>query len=122
MFKVHLSHHRVLLLEQDFAQQYKRGIYIRFKKHRPIQRLLGAVKVTGADVSVAQMFIYGAIERIEVAFFFEISDGVGRLSVRKFDLAEQKMRLRKRGIERERFARGLLCDRKIVAMHEHASR
>src|SRR5258708_1769806 len=105
MFKVHLGHRRVLLLQQDFAEQDKGYIHGRFEEHRPIKSLLRTVSVAGTDVSITQPFVHGAVKRIEVAFVFELSNGIRPLPVGERNLAEQKMRPRKTGIERERSSR-----------------
>src|SRR6266852_605908 len=105
MFKVHLGHQRVLLLQQNFAEQDERYIHSRFEEHCPIQSLLRAVKVAGTDVSISQPFVHGAVKRIKVWFWFKAGEAVGQLPMGERDLAEKKVCPRKARIECERFTR-----------------
>ena len=72
MFKIHFGHRRVLLFQQNLAEQNKRDIHVRFKKDGAIQGLLCPIKVAGPDVSVTEPFVNSAIQRVEIAFLLRL--------------------------------------------------
>src|SRR5579864_2948862 len=99
VFEIHLSHQRVLLLEQNLAEQNERYVHVWFKQDGPIQSLLRVVKIAGMNVCIFFMFKTAATERIQTAFVLKIRDRVRRLPMSERDLAQQKVRLRKGWIE-----------------------
>src|SRR6266481_9781681 len=118
--KVHHRAHRILPLEQYFAQEDIGSGRVWLEQQGTLQGLLCLRVIACTSVSISQPVIDAAIGRVAEPFLLKLRNGLVNMFASERDFAEEGMRKRQLWIKREGLRGKLLSYREVFSTQQHS--